>query len=155
MQQISEEQQVMGWDCLCAPEFLHKMTVVKCVLEQVRGSRRSWGSFSSARGLGTISLEQTQFHPSVFPNPSHDSCTEKTCRFWAFLNLVKSEKFFQIESQVCTWQRSRTEAEMMRFNARPGRADVDLAQHPLTALVLDWEVCVLFVKRYNKGKLLS
>jgi len=71
------------------------------------------------------------------------------------LNLVKSMKFFQIRSQVCTWQRGRTEAEIMRLNSRPGRADVDLAQHPPTALVLNQEACVLFVKRYNKAKLLS
>lgn len=44
---------------------------------------------------------------------------------------------------------------MMHLNSKPGRADVDPAQGPLTALVLDEEACVLFVKRYNKAKLLS
>lgn len=43
----------------------------------------------------------------------------------------------------------------MYLYLRPGRTDVDLPQHPLTALVLDQEACVLFVKRYNKAKLLS
>lgn len=71
------------------------------------------------------------------------------------LNLAKSVKFFQIRSQVCTWHRDKIEAKKTRLNSRPGKADNDLAQHPPTALVLDQEAHVLFVKRYNKAKLLS
>lgn len=69
-------------------------TVVKCVLEWARGSRKSSNSSSSAPGLGPISLEQTQFHPSMFPNHSCDSCTQKMSRFWVSFKLAKSVKFF-------------------------------------------------------------
>lgn len=46
-------------------------------------------------------------------------------------------------------------AEKMHVHSPPGRAGRDPAQHPPTALVLEQGAPVLFVKRYNKAKLLS
>lgn len=46
-------------------------------------------------------------------------------------------------------------AEKMHVHSPPGRAGRDPAQHPPTALVLEQGARVLFVKRYNKAKLLS
>lgn len=64
------------------------------VLEWARASRKSSGSSSSAPGLGPTALEQTQFHPSTFPNHNSESWTQKMSRFWVSFKLAKSVKFF-------------------------------------------------------------
>lgn len=92
----------MVWDCLSAPEFLHKMT-------QLSNVSQSWSSSSSACCSWPVSLEQTRFNLSMFLKPDIHN-----------LRILESDQvsevFFQVRSQVCTCQKGKIEAKKMQLN---------------------------------------
>lgn len=156
MRQISEGRQTTwGWDCLCAPELLHKTRQ----LPNVPWSEQGAAGGPKARlpqhvARGPFRWSKLNFILQRFQTTAMTPAPRRHPDFEC-PSIRSRLKFFQLRSHVCTWQRGKIEAEKMHLNSRPGRADNDLAQHPPTAQVLDQEACVLFVKRYNKAKLLS